>query len=180
MHFSPSFDCNWGKQNDTTAFWHQLPVIQLNQLPDRSLNRLPDQLPWWLIPKSVTKSITTSITRSVTKSVTRSVTRLIPKSVTRSIIKSVTRSVTRSVTKSVTRLVTTVTRSVPDQSLNRLPDLFVFIIIQYTLLLSQWFLVFHTLHNKKKIFFSKQKYFKKYILLYFKILFSKNFKKKNV
>ena len=24
MQCSPSFDCNWGKQNDSTACWHQL------------------------------------------------------------------------------------------------------------------------------------------------------------
>ena len=23
MQCSPSFDCNWGKQNDPTAYWHQ-------------------------------------------------------------------------------------------------------------------------------------------------------------
>ena len=23
MQFSPSFDCNWGKLNDTTACWHR-------------------------------------------------------------------------------------------------------------------------------------------------------------
>ena len=32
MQCSPSFDCNWGKQTDPTAHWHQLhpryPVLQ--------------------------------------------------------------------------------------------------------------------------------------------------------
>ena len=32
MQCSPSFDCNWGKQNDPTACWHQLhPRFQVLQ-----------------------------------------------------------------------------------------------------------------------------------------------------
>ena len=47
MQCSLSFDYNWGKQNDRTACWHQLPPLnfrEMSQLPTR-LRGLVTELP---------------------------------------------------------------------------------------------------------------------------------------
>ena len=54
MQCSPSFDCNWGKQNDPTACWHQLHprfrVLQqgkcLSYPPDCVGGSLKPQIAW--------------------------------------------------------------------------------------------------------------------------------------
>ena len=42
MQFSPSFDCNWGKQNDPTACWYQLHPRYWVSQREKSLSYPPD------------------------------------------------------------------------------------------------------------------------------------------
>ena len=55
MQCSPSFDCNWGKQNDPTAHWHQLhpryPVLQQENVSatHHRFNGGPNPTDEWLL-----------------------------------------------------------------------------------------------------------------------------------
>ena len=53
MQSSPSFDCNWGKQNDPTACWHQLhPRLRVLQ-QEKCLSYPPDAWARLLNPQIV-------------------------------------------------------------------------------------------------------------------------------